>query len=358
MKKRLQSLVFLCLLTFSGFSQTAKYSNEFLAIGVGAESFGMANASIAHVDNVTSGYWNPAGLNGVGNNIDLGIMHAEYFAGIAKYDYAAAAMAIDSNQWLGASVIRFGVDDIPNTTELIDNQGNINYDRITYFSAADYAFLMSYAKSTGIENLYIGGNAKVIYRNIGKFANAWGFGLDVGAQYKGKRWNFGLVIRDVTSTFNAWSYNEEELVIEVGDSTFNEAPDNNLEITLPTVVFGAAYQFRITDKINGLFETDAQIHTDGQRHSLISSNLFSVSPQAGMEINYDRLVFLRMGIGNLQYTMNINGNERLGFQPNLGIGFQYKGFAIDYALTDIGDQSIALYSNIFSLRYTFDRNKD
>jgi hypothetical protein len=358
MKKNLHLLLFLCLISLSGFAQTAKYSNEFLAIGVGAESFGMANASIAHIDNVTSGYWNPAGLNGIDNGADFGVMHAEYFAGIAKYDYAAGAMAIDSGQWLGASLIRFGVDDIPNTTELIDNQGNVDYDRISYFSAADYAFLMSYAKATGIKNLYIGGNAKVIYRNIGKFANAWGFGLDIGAQYKTRYLDFGLVIRDVTSTFNAWSYNEEELVIEVGDSTFNEAPDNNLEITMPTIVLGAAYQFNITEKIGGLIATDAQIHTDGQRHSLVSSDFVSVSPQAGLELNYNKLVYLRMGIGNLQHTVNINGIKTLEFQPNLGIGFQYKGFAIDYALTDIGDQSVALYSNIFSLRYTFNKNEN
>ena len=41
--------------------------------------------------------------------------------------------------------------------------------------------------------------------------------------------------------------------------------------------------------------------------------------------------------------------------PNFGIGIQFRGIAIDYALSDIGDQSDALYSNIFSLR--FDINK-
>jgi hypothetical protein len=34
---------------------------------------------------------------------------------------------------VGISLIRFGVDDILNTTELIDSQGNIDYNRISLF---------------------------------------------------------------------------------------------------------------------------------------------------------------------------------------------------------------------------------
>ena len=88
-------------------------------------------------------------------------MHAEYFAGIAKYDYGSFAIKIDENSAAALSVIRFGVDDIPNTTELIDNQGNIDYNRITSFSAADYGILFSYArKLPSIEGLRLGANVK------------------------------------------------------------------------------------------------------------------------------------------------------------------------------------------------------
>jgi hypothetical protein len=35
-------------------------------------------------------------------------------------------------------------------------------------------------------------NAKIVYRNVGKFANGYGFGFDVGAIYKGENgWKFG-----------------------------------------------------------------------------------------------------------------------------------------------------------------------
>ena len=52
----------------------------------------MGNAQIASVDDATSGYWNPAGLIEVKDHPNLALMHADYFAGIAKYDFAALAI--------------------------------------------------------------------------------------------------------------------------------------------------------------------------------------------------------------------------------------------------------------------------
>ena len=340
------------------FGQTAKYSNEFLSIGVGARSLGMANATVANINDVTSGYWNPAGLTSLQTEFDAGLMHAEYFAGIAKYDYLAGAMALDTNSYLGVTLIRFGVDDIPNTTDLIDSDGNIDYDRISKFSAADYAFLISYARKTNIPNLSYGANVKIIYRNIGKFAHAWGFGLDLGLQYQIRDWKFGALARDITSTFNAWSFNEDELIVEVQDSVFNFAPDNSLELTLPRLIIGVSRDFPIYNKFKGMAELDVDFTFDGQRHVLIEGDPISIDPHLGIEINYNRLAFVRFGVGNFQQVVEFDDKESMTFQPNFGIGIQFKGVTIDYALTDIGDQSIALYSNVFSIRYSFDRKSN
>ena len=170
-----------CAISVSLFSQTVrKYSNEFLNIGVDAAAFGMSNAVVASSADVNSGYWNPAGLlNLKGQQISL--MHANYFANIASYDYGGFAMPIDEKSAIALSLIRFGVDDILDTTKLIDANGNINYDNINLFSTADYAVTFSYARELGIENLRFGANAKIIHRTVGEFAKAWGFGFDLGA---------------------------------------------------------------------------------------------------------------------------------------------------------------------------------
>ena len=205
-------IVFL-VISLSAFSQnssnTPKYSNEFLNIGIGARALGMSNTIIASSNDVTAGYWNPTGLCSIKSDLQIGLMHAEYFAGIAKYDYGGIAKKIDSSSAFGLSFIRFGVDNIPNTTDLIDAQGNINYDRISYFSAADMAFLLSYAKKLK-SGLLLGGSAKIIHRKVGDFAQAWGFGIDFSAAYHYKSWKFAAMSRDITSTFNAWSYNLSE----------------------------------------------------------------------------------------------------------------------------------------------------
>ena len=63
----------------TSFSQAPKYSNEFLSIGVGARALGMAGAQVAIVNDVTSGFWNPAGLCLTKGDLQIGLMHNEYF---------------------------------------------------------------------------------------------------------------------------------------------------------------------------------------------------------------------------------------------------------------------------------------
>jgi hypothetical protein len=352
LQKPLFSALLLSVLTYTSIAQdnTPKYSNEFLSIGVGARALGMSNAFIATCDDVTGGYWNPAALLNVKGDMQVGLMHASYFANIAKYDYGSMVKSIDQKSSAAFSIIRFGVDDIPNTTELIDGQGNIDYDKVTTFSAADYAFIFSYARKSKIEGLNLGGNAKIIHRKVGDFGKAWGFGLDASITYTKNKWRFAAVGRDITTTFNAWSYNLSETTKETFTATGNDIPKNSLEITLPKLLTGAAYTTKIKKHFSLTGELDMDFTFDGQRNVLISAKPVSVDPHAGLEAGYKGIVFLRGGIGNIQRIKRIEGGENLNVQPNFGIGVKIKIFSIDYAFTDVGNVSEALYSNIFSLK--------
>lgn len=340
-------------------AQSRKYSNEFLQIGVGSRAFGMAGSVVASSSDVTSGYWNPAGLMNMKSQSQASLMHSEYFSGIAKYDYAGfSTFVADNTAVVGASLIRFGVDDIPDTSELIDADGNINYDRVKSFSAADYAFLFSYARQhkKGEKNgLSYGANVKIIHRKVGEYGKSWGFGLDVGAQYKYKKFTFAAVGRDITTTFNAWSYNPEKFS-SIYTATGNDIPKNSTETTLPRIVLGTAYETQITEKVGLLAEADLTFTTDGQRNVLISAKPVSVDPTIGLEANYKQTIFLRTGVGNIQKITDFDGTQQYQFQPNLGLGIKIKNFSIDYALTNIGNQSDGLYSNVFSIRLDLDKN--
>jgi hypothetical protein len=336
-----------------------KYSNEFMSISVGARGLAMSNTQVSFVDDGTAGYWNPAGLVGMNSDRQISLMHAEYFAGIAKYDYGSLAIKFDEQSAGAISFIRFGIDNIPNTTQLIDNQGNIDYDKITMFSAADYGVLFSYEKKKKkIEGLKLGGNAKIIRRVIGDFSNSWGFGLDFGAQYQYKKWSFGAFIRDISTTFNAWNTTLDDATKEVFLRTNNEIPSNSLELTLPRLIIGASRKFNLPKGITILTAVDLDITTDGKRNVIIKSKPFSIDPHVGIELGYKNIIFVRGGIGNIQEETDFLNKKAYTSQFNVGVGVVVKNIlTIDYALSDIGDNSIALYSNIFSLRLNLNKKQ-
>lgn len=344
-------LVMLCiLLPLSGFSQIRKYSNEFLNIGVGARSLAMSGSSVASIGDVFAGYWNPAGLSQLESEFHIGAMHAEYFTGIAKFDFGAVVVPLqDKDRFVGVSVLRFGVDDIPNTLLLFDPDGNINYDNITSFSVADYGVYLSYAQKLQIEGLSAGGSAKIIHRSAGSFAKAWGFGLDLGAQYRKDRLYLGVMLRDVTTTFNAWSFNFTEEEQQVLLQTGNSIPESSYEITAPRIILGGAYKVPITEKIGFLGELNLDLTTDGKRNVLIPAKPVSIDPHLGIELDYEQFIFLRAGLGNIQKaTDDEKLTETFLVQPNLGLGLRIKGVQLDYAITNLGGDA-TLYSHVFSL---------
>lgn len=356
-------LAALLLLSWSGAKaqvSTPKYSNEFLNIGVGGRALGMGNVQSALATDATAGYWNPAGLLRLPHKYNVSLMHSELFAGIDKNDYASFAMPLDSSSALAVSLIRVGVDDIADTRRLQNEYGYIQYDSIRFFSVADYALLLSYArKSNLIEGLQLGANAKVIYRNVGDFADAYGFGIDVGAQLQRGNWQFGLMAKDITTTFTAWTHNIEELE-EAYLQTGNDLPENTTELTLPRLILGVGRSFQFTDKLSAVLATDIDFTFDGKRNVLLKSDVVSVDPHVGLELAYANSVFVRGGLNNYQETTNFDGGTTKRIQPNFGIGVKTDGLSLDLALSRISNSesnavgSTNTSSVIVSLGYAFD----
>ncbi len=329
------------------------FSNEFLNLGVDAAAFGMGKAVVASTNDVNSIYWNPAGLVNI-EDYQGALMHAEYFQGIGKYDYASFAKPINKESVFAVALIRFGVDDILNTTELIDNQGNINYDNISLFSAADYAFNVAYARKLPLKGLDVGINGKIVHRKIGDFASSWGFGLDAALQFQTKsEWKFGLMLRDITTTFNAWSIDQEEY-----DKIKNAIPGENqeapetLELTKPKAQFGVAKSFYFFRDFKLITEVDLNMRFT-ETNDILSTSFISIDPAIGFQIDYINMVYLRAGVNNFQNFVEIDGSSSTSLEPNFGVGFRYKGIQIDYALANIGGASGTLFSNIFSVKVDF-----
>ena len=178
-----------------------------------------------------------------------------------------------------------------------------------------------------------------------------GFGFDLGIQHQSKNgWKFGVMARDITTTFNNWSFDEERLNdiqnAMVGQN--QEIPEKS-EITIPKLQVGLSKDFELTNDYSLLTAIDFFILFE-ETNDIITSEFVSINPAIGFELAYIDLVYLRMGVGNFQNEMQYNSYEELSFQPNFGIGFNLNNIEINYAFTDIGNQSVALYSNIFSLK--------
>jgi hypothetical protein len=138
---------------------------------------------------------------------------------------------------------------------------------------------------------------------------------------------------------------------EVFEATGNEIPSNSVEITMPRLLLGAGRHFNLSDKFTSAVEAGLDVTFDGKRNTLIKTSAVSMDPRLGVEFGFKDFAFLRAGVGNFQQETQFGGNKTMTLQPNFGVGFVIKKMVtIDYAFTDIGNASIALYSNIFSVR--------
>jgi hypothetical protein len=347
-------------------AQFRLYSNEFLNIGAGARGLGMGGTQVASVKDGTAGYWNPAGLVGVKDHPSINLMHASYFAGIGKYDFGSIALPIqDNKRTLGISLLRFAVDDIPNTLFLLDGDGRPNFNNIQTFSSADYALLLSFGqtlKEDEESRLSMGFNAKIIHRKVGSFATAWGFGVDAGLQYQGPNWRWGIVARDLTTTFNAWSFKFTEREKEKLYLTKNDIPVKSSEITSPRLILGGGYKFDFSDNFSLLTEGSLNMTFDGKRNALISSKAVSIDPGLGLEGSINNAFYVRAGISNFQKALadgdTLNQKKVWIYQPSLGAGFKVKNIHIDYSYSNLANQENPLYTHVFSLRINLAKKED
>jgi hypothetical protein len=342
-------------------AQSRIYVNEYLNIGVGARGLAMGGAQSASSADAYSGYWNTAGLVHIKEQLQVGAMHAEYFSGNAKYDFVTLAMPTkDKKRALGISLLRFATDDIPYTIDYVQPDGSFDESKLKSISAGDYAFLISYAQQLKLFKnpqikTSIGGNAKIVFRNIGSMASAWGAGADLALQAQYKKWYWGVTAKDITTTYTTWTFNLSEKEKEVFGKTGNEIPVKSFEVMNPRFILGAGYSFfKPENKIHLLAEINTDLTTDGKRSSLIKSKSVSIDPRLGLELDYKKTIFLRAGVCNIQSVLDDADSTQQKkytiFQPSMGIGLKFSPIVVDYAYTSLQTQSNPLFSHIVSLR--------
>lgn len=286
----------------------AKYAGEFISLGVGGRALAMGGAFVALANDVTAGYWNPAGLSRIAYPQFI-LMHDEQFGSLVNHDYGAVAIPFGPQTSLGLSVIRVGVDDIPDTRNAgVDQNGNLTFDptqfsrvdpnRVTYFNAADWAIYFTYAR-TYTENLSFGANVKLIRRELGDHS-ANGIGFDLGVRYAPfEDLVLGANLQDITTTLLAWDTGRNELIA-------------------PTMKVGSAY---FIDLFGGRFApaVDVDFRFENRRSaSTAHIGGISLDLHGGMEFQFKDLIALRVGYSDVK-------------QITMGAGVHFPKLNIDYS---------------------------
>ncbi|GAB5410707.1 MAG: hypothetical protein BalsKO_30720 [Balneolaceae bacterium] len=358
MKRIVSALFIFSFLSTSTFAQStlAKYGNDFLSTGAGARALGMGGAHSALANDVTSGYWNVAGLSSL-ENPEVMYMHSERFGGIVGYDYGAAALPLSSgNGVVGISFFRQGVDNIANTLNAWDAERGDNggpkadpESFITKFSAADVAIFLSYAKKHS-DQLSYGASAKIINQRLGPFANAWGYSLDVGAQYKTDVVDLGVSIQDVTTMQKMWTVNEDEFqtdTLSFQEIFGDEVPSGQNEFVLPSVRLGASKAFSFTD-FEFVTAVDLNLLFENRQAYYMNVGSMSIEPHVGGEVTYKNRISARAGL------TDFIDDPQSGFSisPTLGLGFRVATFYIDYGFASFAGTSSTLgYTHRISLKF-------
>lgn len=327
--------------------RVAKYGADFLGVGIGGRALGMGGAYVAVGEDVTSGYWNPAGL-GAMDSLEVAYMHAERFAGVVTFDYAGAGLPISNQSAVAVTVIRSGVNDIKNTLQAWDPARGTPRpnpeDHITSFSAADYAFMVSAARRLG-PRLAAGATAKIVRRTIGDFAQAWGYSVDVGARYRGRGWAVGASVRDVTTLLESWTVNSEATrpLEEVFDLAL---PEGGTELVLPVLRTGASVT-RSWESLTATGGLDVDVAFEGRRAYAFNAGDLSFHPRLGGEVTYQDVVALRGGLNRI-YTAE---GEGLVLSPTVGAGLVLRRIVVDYGFGNFSGLAAELgYSHRLSLR--------
>lgn len=318
MTKRVLFYLFFVLLLVSNLqSQTVfgKYAGEFLTIGAGGRTSALGNASVAYVNDVTAGYWNPAALSNI-KNFQLALMHEEHFGNLANYNYAAIALPYSKDLTFSLSLVRLSIDGIPDTRKaLYDRNGDgkidigtdgLDYSQITEFSNSDWGVFLSFSKEVNPQFSW-GASVKLIRRDIAEF-NAMGIGFDLGAIYRiNEKLTLGASLKDFTTSLVSWSTGRNELIT-------------------PTLKIGAAYKIDLLDgTLMPVLDLDVMFE-NRKFASYFNLGPVSFDVLTGLEYSYKDIFAIRGGYNNVK-------------QLTFGAGVNLLGFVVDYSFSRFSSNS-------------------
>ena len=319
----MRSLLFCCFVVSSflvkaqilpayGDSRTAATGWQFLKIAPDGRSAAMSESFLAVVDDVSSLYWNPAGLTQLDTNkFNFAVDYTDFAAG-TSLNFAGVTYRINDNTLVGVSMQYFDAGEMDVTTEFLP------FGTGQTFRATDLGLGISLAKEL-TDQFSFGVTAKYVREDLAAVHNQnvvfdFGFQYDIGIQ------NTRFAVAISNFGFNTQPGGEIVVLNLSNDSTVNEFT----EIAVPTVFrLGFAWDAIKNDK--HILTTALQLN-----HPTDNNETYSI----GVEYGWKHIFYARTG-----YTFATDSGAFPAFGFGTWINRRFGQIKLDYGfnyLTNLG----------------------
>ena len=292
---------------------------NFLTIPVGARASAMGGAFTADASDVTSAYWNAAGLARLGKD-EFTASFSNWIAG-TKLSWFGLSYQLDEDDAIGLSInqLNYGQEEITTTSQPNGTGQN--------WTASDIALGLSYSRNL-TDRFSVGGTVKYITQNIWN-ESASAFAMDIGLLFNTQLQGLRIGM-NITNFGTEMQLAGQDLLIP-GDINPSQTGNNktiaaNLQTSswpLPLVfTVGVGYDVLNNDTWGWTVESDA-VYPNNQSGYL---NL-------GTEVNWTKILYLRAGYFSL-FKQNVQG----GLSAGIGIDYDFGAFyaKVDYSYTNFG----------------------
>lgn len=344
MKKIL--LLVLSLTLLAGLSSAQEFAKvgtagaQFLKIGVGSRGIAMGEAYDAVCNDVSSIFWNPAGLAFVkGQSAMVG--HANWIADI-KYDAGAYAYNLGPIGVVGLSFAYLNSGDIEETTvEMQEGTGS-------YFNTSNLMFGASFARML-TDRFSLGGNLKYVEEKLAdEKATAWGVDLGI-LYYTGfKSLRLGMSIRNFGPELQfSGTYRDYDNGAWVMDATTGKPQEKEyLPYHMP-MTFKISLAYDLIEKENQFLTLAADLaHPNDNVEKLNLGAEYKLMNMLALRLGYTGLIGV-MKREDIEVENEDTPNEvsykihnyTQNVAAGIGLIMNMKGigeFNLDYAYTDFG----------------------
>jgi len=326
MKKFITLLIIITLqavIIAGDFSKVGTTSAQFLKIGVGARAMGLGGSFTALANDVSTLYWNPAGITNL-RGFSFAVTHTEWFADIS-HDFVGIVYPLSSSDVIALNVVALNTGEQEVTTVTQPEGTGIFYD------VSDLAIGLSYARVL-TDRFSVGLTVKYIQQNMyNESANT--FAVDIGTYL---RTGFhDLIIAMNMSNFGGSMQLEGRDLITITDLNNQVSGNYNPDAQLKTEPWPLPLIFRVGIAMDLVGGNDPIVASENNRFTLaidgVHPNDNTEKLNIGGEYAWNENVFARLG-----YKINYDVEEwTFGVGLKFDIGSNQVGF--DYALVDFND---------------------